>query len=147
HGNFLLHCADPLPAILNLGHRELLLLPEYIQNYYRGTFPAAALAVDPEPALQQVRQASRSARRVFLDLDCDVFDRAHFPAVAQPVPFGLSPHQVLRVLSAAWSERVVGVALSEFDPGRDCNDQSLATLVWLLEYLLLKRYERMPNDQ
>ncbi len=141
HGNFLLHCAGPLPAILNLGHRELLLLPEYIQKHYRGTFAAAALAVDPEPALEQVRQASRAAARVFLDLDCDVFDAASFPAVAQPVPFGLSPHLVLRVLEAAWSERVAGVALSEFDPGRDHNDQSLATLVWLLEYLLLKRYE------
>jgi hypothetical protein len=33
------------------------------------------------------------------------------------------------------------VTLSEFDPGRDRRDQSLATLVWLLEYLLLRRYE------
>jgi hypothetical protein len=30
---------------------------------------------------------------------------------------------------AAWSERVIGVALSEFDPARDRNDQSLGTLV------------------
>jgi arginase family enzyme len=78
---------------------------------------------------------------VFLDIDCDVFDPAFFPAVAQPVPFGLSPHLVLRFLEAAWSERVIGLAVSEFDPGRDRNDQSLATLVWLIEYLLLKRYE------
>ncbi len=142
HGNFLLHCEGTLPPIFNLGHRELLLLPEYIQKYYRGTFSAPVLAVDPEPALQELRQASRAAARVFLDLDCDVFDVAAFPAVAQPVPFGLSPHLILRILDAAWSEHVVGVALSEFEPGRDCNDQSLATLVWLLEYLLLRRYEK-----
>jgi arginase family enzyme len=141
HGNFLLHCAGPLPALVNLGTRELLLRPEYVRQYYQLTFPAAALAIDPEPALRQVRQASRAADRVFIDLDCDVFDPAYFPAVSHPLPFGLSPQLVLRFLEAAWSDRVLGVAVSEFDPGRDRNDQSLATLVWLLEYLLLKRYE------
>jgi agmatinase len=141
HGNFLLHCAAPLPAIINLGTRELLLRPEYVRQYYQETFPAAALAIDPEPALARLRKASRTARRVFLDIDCDVFDPAHFPAVGQPLPFGLSPQLVLRLLDAAWSERVVGLALSEFDPGRDREDQSLTFLVWLIEYLLLKRYE------
>jgi arginase family enzyme len=141
HGNFLLHCAGPLPPVINLGHRELLLLPEYTGKYYRATFPAAALAVDAGPALAYVREAARAARRVFLDIDCDVFDPAYLPGVAHPLPFGLSPHLVLRVIDAAWSNRVVGVALSEFDPARDRGDQSLATLVWLLEYLLLKRYE------
>ena len=81
-------------------------------------------------------------RRVFLDLDCDVFDPAFFPAVTQPVPFGLGPAQVLRVLDAVWSERVVGLAVSEFDPGRDRNDMSLAALMWLIEHLLLRRYEK-----
>jgi agmatinase len=52
----------------------------------------------------------------------------------------LSPALVLRLLEAAWSERVVGVGLAEFDPARDQNDRSLSTLVWLLEYLLLKRH-------
>lgn len=67
--------------------------------------------------------------------------------VAHPLPFGLSPHTVLRFLDAVWSDRVIGVALSEFDPGRDRNDQSLSTLVWLLEYLLLKRYEREESGK
>jgi arginase family enzyme len=142
HGNFLLHCAAPLPAIINVGTRELLLRPEYVRQYYQETFPAAALAIDPQPALERLRQVSRTATRVFLDLDCDVFDPAHFPAVGQPSPFGLTPLLLLQLLDAAWSRRVVGVAISEFDPGRDRDDQSLATLVWLIEYLLLKRYEK-----
>jgi arginase family enzyme len=147
HGNFLLHCAGPLPPLINVGHRELLLRPEYVRQYYRRTFPAADLAIDPGPALECVRQESRAAQRVFLDIDCDVFDVAFLPGVAHPLPFGLSPQLVLRFLDAAWSERVVGVALSEFDPGRDRNDQSLATLVWLLEYLLLKRHEGADHFQ
>jgi arginase family enzyme len=142
HGNFLLHGAAPLPPILNLGHRDLLLRPDYVARYYRRTFSAAALALDPEPAVRYLREASAAAGRVFLDVDCDVFDPAYFPALAHPLPLGLSPQLVLRLLDAAWSDRVIGVALSEFDPTRDESDRSLSTLVWLLEYLLLKRFER-----
>jgi len=141
HGNFLLHCAGPLPPVVNVGHRELLLRPEHVARHYRLALPAELLALDPDRALAAVRDASRRAERVFLDIDCDVFDPAFFPAVGQPVPFGLSPQQLLRCLDAAWSERVAGVAVSEFDPGRDQDDRSLATLVWLLEYLLRRRCE------
>jgi arginase family enzyme len=141
HGNFLLHCAGPLPPLVNVGHRELLLTPDYVARHYRGVLPAEALAVDPGPALEGLRGRCRRARRVFLDIDCDVFDPAYFPAVAEPVPFGLSPHQVLGVLDAAWDGPVAGVAVSEFNPGRDDNDRSLALLVWLLERMLLRRYE------
>jgi arginase family enzyme len=141
HGNFLLHSKRPLPRIINLGTRELLLRPDYIKEYYHQVFPAAALAIDPNPALKQINRASLKAERVFLDIDCDVFDPAYFSAVTHPLPFGLSPAFVLRVVDAIWSERVAGIALSEFDPARDRDDQSLSTLVWLLEYLLLKKYE------
>jgi agmatinase len=142
HGNFLLHAEACLPEIINIGHRELLLRPEYIAKHYRRTISAAELAIDPEPALDAVREACAGARRIFLDLDCDVFDAAFFPAQAHPVPFGLGPQAILRFLDAAWSERVVGVAISEFEPSRDHADKGLATLMWLLEYVLLKRYEQ-----
>jgi agmatinase len=141
HGNFLLHCEGTPPPLINLGHRDLLLTPDYIGQYYRRTFSAAELAIDPQPALDELRQARRTAPRVFLDVDCDVLDPLSFPAVAQPVPFGLHPSGLLRLLDAIWSPNVAGLLLSEFDPGRDRNDQSLATLMWLLEYLLLRLYE------
>ncbi len=141
HGNFLLHCEGTLPPLINVGHRDLLLMPDYIGRYYRQTFSAAELATDPQPALDALRQASRAAQRVFLDLDCDVLDPLGFPAVAQPVPFGLAPSLLLRLVDAVWSPNMAGLLLSEFDPGRDRNDQSLAILVWLLEYLLLRRHE------
>ncbi len=141
HGNFLLHVAGPLPPLVNLGHRELLLLPDYVEQHYRKTFAAADLAVDARPALDFLRKASRKADKIFLDLDCDVFDPAFFPAVGQPVPFGLSPQQVLMLLDAAWSPKVAGVIVSEFDPARDRDDRALATLTWLLEHFLLRFYE------
>jgi agmatinase len=141
HGNFLLHCDGPLPPLVNAGHRDLLLTPDYVARFYRAAFPAAELAVNPTPALDRLRREVEAAGRVFLDIDCDVFDPAFFPAVAEPVPFGLGPRQVLQLLDAAWSPQVAGVLLSEFDPGRDRDDRCLETLVWLLEYLLLRRYE------
>jgi hypothetical protein len=48
---------------------------------------------------------------------------------------------LLHFIDAAWGDNLCGVSVSEFDPGRDRTDQSLSTLVWLVEYLLLKRYE------
>jgi arginase family enzyme len=141
HGNFLLHCAGPLPPLVNLGHRDLLLPPEYIAKHFRRTFSAAELAIDPAPALDHVREVADAAERVYLDVDCDVFDPAYFPAVTQPVPFGLTPHQIVRFIDAAWTPKVRGVVVSEFEPGRDQNDRSLALVMWLIEYLLLKRYE------
>ena len=99
------------------------------------------MAVDPEPALAKIRAACAQAERVFIDLDCDVFDPAYFPALAHPLPFGLSPLVLLRFLDAAWSERIAGVAISEFHPARDHQDRSLTTLVWLIEHVLLKVHE------
>lgn len=141
HGNFLLHCAGSLPPLVNAGHRELLLTPEYVAGYYRQTWSAADLAIDSAPAIEVLRRMSASTGRVIIDLDCDVFDPTYFPAVGRPVPFGLSPREVLRLVEAAWSPAVAGVLISEFDPARDDNDRSLSALVWLIEYLLLRRYE------
>jgi agmatinase len=141
HGNFLLHCAGPLPGLINVGHRELLLTPEYAGTYYTRTFSAAELARDDGPARKTLAKEIAAARRVLLDFDCDVLDPAYFPAISRPVPFGLSPQQLLRLVEAAWSPKVAGIIVSEFDPGRDRDDRSLATLMWLIEYLLLRRYE------
>jgi arginase family enzyme len=141
HGNFLKHCAGPLPRVVNIGHRDQLLRPDYVANYFHRTFDAAELAIDPGPALKAVAKLAATASRVFLDLDCDVFDPAYFPGAAHPLPFGISPALLLRFLAAVWSERVIGLAISEFEPARDIGDRSLETLMWLVEHVLLRRYE------
>jgi arginase family enzyme len=150
HGNFLLHCAEPLPSIINVGHRDLLLPPAHTKQYYQAAWPAQAVAADPDGILQHLRQAVQAADRVFLDIDCDVFDPAFFPAVAHPSPYGIAPSMLLRLLDACWSDRIAGISLSEFSPSYDRDDQSLSTLVWLVEFLLLKYYEsseRSLSDQ
>ena len=129
------------PCLVNVGHRDLLLPPDYTARYFRRAIAVADAVLDFDGLLEHLRTEAARADRVFLDVDCDVFDPAYFPAVTQPVPFGLTPQQVLRILDAVWSPKVAGVFLSEFEPGRDRQDQCLATLMWLIEYVLLLKYE------
>lgn len=140
HGNFLLHADGPLPTLVNVGHRELLLPADHVARTFAAAHPASDLAVRPTETLAAVRKACDRAERVFLDLDCDVLDPAFFPAVTTPIPFGLAPLQLLHAILAVWSPKVAGVFVSEFAPARDDNDRGLALLVWLLERLLLLRY-------
>jgi len=143
HGNFLRHVAKPLPKIINLGHREQVLLPSEISTFFTHTIPATDLHRDPSAALDRLRTACGLAERVIIDLDCDVFDPTYFPAVAQPEPFGLTPAFVLTCLQEIWSPKVRGIAISEFFPARDERDRSLATLLWLIEWIFLKNHERI----
>ena len=78
------------------------------------------------------------AKRVWLDVDADVFDPAFAPGVGEPLPFGLDPREVLTLLFAAWGDKLAGVSVSEFLPARDVNDRTLELLGWLVERLLLK---------
>ena len=141
-GNFLLHSDETLPQIVNVGHRDLFLHPKEALATFAQTFSAVDVATDPERVVNDICTRAHKAKRVWIDIDADVFDPAHLPAVHQPMPFGLHPLAVLRVLDAAWdAENVVGVSISEFDPGRDKRDASLNLLGWLLEWVLLKWYE------
>jgi arginase family enzyme len=141
HGNFLLHSDSPLPQIINVGHRELLLRPDYVRKYYAQAHPASALALDPEPVLEAIRTACGQAQRVFVDMDCDVLDISCFPALAHPLPFGLGLQTLLRLLDAAWCNQIAGFGVSEFLPARDQDDRCLAALMWLIEHTLLKLHE------
>jgi agmatinase len=141
HGNFLLHAERPLPSIVNVGQRELLLRPDYIKKYYQATFPAADLAIDGTQVMEQLGVMFESVESIYVDLDCDVLDPAFFPAVQAPTPFGIDPRWLLQLLAAIGPARLAGLAISEFDPARDQNDRCLETLMWLIEYVLLTKYE------
>lgn len=138
HGNFLKHAESPIPKIINVGHRDLLILHEKIADTFARTYSAEEMAVNPERVVEELRAAAADAPRLWIDLDCDAFDPAFLPAVQQPLPFGLSPPIFLKLLDAVWSEKVVGMSISEFDPGRDQRDASLNLLGWLIEWVLLK---------
>src|SRR5262249_3011690 len=138
HGNFLLHAESPLPTIINIGSRDLFLSDDHVRKHYREVFHAERVASDPDRVVKRLTVLVSKADRVWIDVDCDVFDPAFFAAVQHPPPLGPSPALWLRGLAAVWSEKVLGVSFSEFDPGRDRADQSLGILVWLIEWCLLR---------
>jgi arginase family enzyme len=140
HGNFLKHFETPRPRLVNVGHRDLFLTPAEVSETFETVYSAADVATDLENVAAELRAQADDAKRVWIDLDCDALDPAALPAVQQPLPFGLAPPALLKLLGAVWSNKVVGLSVSEFDPGRDMRDTSLNLLGWLLEWVLLKRH-------
>jgi len=118
------------------------LRPEYIAKYYRASFGAVDIALDGARVLEELRVQCESVPRVFVDLDCDVFEPASFPAVAHTRPFGIDPLFVLRVLDVIGRDKLVGLAISEFEPSRDHHDRCAELLMWLIEYVLLWKHEK-----
>jgi arginase family enzyme len=141
HGNFLLHAGEPLPPIVHVGHRDLFMPAENLTQHFATIISASEIACSADSSISRLVEATAAADRLWIDIDCDVLDAAYFPAVDHSPPFGLSPAIILRMLEAIWSPRVAGVSISEFMPARDRDDQSLRLLLWLTEWMLLKRYE------
>ncbi|MCU0704857.1 MAG: arginase family protein [Fimbriiglobus sp.] len=141
NGNFLLHAETTLPPIVNVGHRDLFLTPAEIRDNFVAAYSSLDIANDIERFAKEIRKRSMGAKRVWIDIDADVFDPANVPAVHHPLPFGPSPLLVLKLLDAAFAGNVVGVSVSEFDPWRDTNDAGLNVLGWLIEWVLLRWYE------
>ncbi|HJZ56265.1 MAG TPA: arginase family protein [Gemmataceae bacterium] len=141
HGNFLRHLPEPRPRFVNVGHRDLFQTPGEIAEFFDAVVSAEEVANDPDRVAAELGKRARAAERVWIDLDCDAFDPAYLPAVQQPLPFGLAPPVFLKLLAAVWSQKVLGLSVSEFDPGRDFRDTGLNLLGWLIEFVLLKRHE------
>ena len=138
HGNYLTHFEGPRPRLVNVGHRDLFLTPAETARTFEAAYSAVDVATNPDRITAELRRLAGGAKRVWLDLDCDALDPAAMPAVQQPLPFGLAPTIFLRLFDAVWSEKVIGLSISEFDPGRDTRDTGLNLLGWLVEWVLLK---------
>jgi arginase family enzyme len=146
HGNFLMHVDAALPTIMNIGSRDLMLSPDHVRKYYQKIFPASDLARNPGDVVTAVIKAVKKAKRIVVDLDCDVFDPAFFPAVLHPMPCGLAPSFLLGLFQEIDPRRIDVLAISEFAPSKDREDQGLGTILWLLEWLFLSWYELEPDQ-
>jgi len=141
HGNYLTHFEAPRPRLVNVGHRDLFLVPGEIARTFEAAYSAVDVATDADRVAAELRAKADGARRVWIDLDCDALDPAALPAVQEPLPFGLAAPVFLKLLEAVWSDKVAGLSVSEFDPGRDVRDAGLNLLGWLLEFVLLKVHD------
>ncbi|MGL4422854.1 MAG: arginase family protein [Gemmataceae bacterium] len=140
HGNFLRSASCTVPVV-NLGHRDLFLPPESIARYFHQAVPAEEFHADSAKVLKRLAPLVKKAERVWIDIDVDVFEPAIAPAVHQPSPGGLWLPQVLSILRAVPSQKILGLSISEFDPGRDRSDTTLNLLGWFLEWFLLRQAE------
>ncbi len=138
HGNYLTHFEASRPRLVNVGHRDLFLVPGEIAQTFEAAYSAVDVATDADRVAAELQAKADGAKRVWIDLDCDALDPAAMPAVQEPLPFGLAAPVFLKLLEAVWSEKVAGLSVSEFDPGRDVRDAGLNLLGWLLEFVLLK---------
>ncbi|MCE9563761.1 MAG: arginase family protein [Planctomycetes bacterium] len=138
HGNFLRHFETPRPRILNIGHRDLFLTPDEISETFEATYSAVDVATNIDRVATELRAKVAGAKRVWIDLDADAFDPSVCPAVRQPLPFGLAAPTFLKLLDAVWSDKVVGMSVSEFDPECDVRETGLNLLGWLVEFVLLR---------
>jgi arginase family enzyme len=146
HGNYLKHFEAPRPRIVNVGHRDLFLVRDEIAQAFEAVYSVAEVASDPDRVAAALREKAAGASRVWIDLDADALDPAALPAVQQPMPFGLAPPTFLKLLGAAWAGKVVGLSVSEFDPGRDVRDAGLQLLGWLVEFVLLRVHEKSEKN-
>lgn len=79
------------------------------------TVISAAALTGPEALVQAL--AATGAKRVYLHIDLDVLDPATVTGVAEPVPFGLTPAQLVAAINAARAALpLAGASLSGFAP-------------------------------
>jgi len=142
NGNFLLHSETPLPAIVNLGHRDLFLPPAEIKKHFAAAYSALEIAGEMPRVMAELQKRSAKAKRIWIDIDADAFDPSIMPGVHHPLPGGITLLMLLQILNAVWSsDKIAGVSISEFDPSLDKDGTGANLLGWLLEWLLLKWYE------
>jgi formiminoglutamase len=69
---------------------------------------------------------SRVARRIYVDFDIDVLDRAFAPACPRSKPGGLLPYELVRAARCCGaSPKVVAVDIVEVDPEKDIAENTV----------------------
>jgi agmatinase len=130
HGNFL-RMHPPQARVVNIGHRDLFLPPKAITKSFHAAYSST----------ETIPNSALAAKSIWIDIDVDVFDPAVCPAVHDPEPFGFTGREMLAILERINFKTVRGVSISEFDPKLDIRDASLNLLGWLLEWMLLRKFE------
>lgn len=134
HGNFVRH-AKRTCKLVNVGHRDLIQTEEFIGQHYQAAIPIERLAM----AFDSVAELASVVKRIWIDIDVDVFEPSVCPAVQLRTPYGMMPVSMIALIELMMKTgNVVGVSISEFDPGRDRDDATLNLLGWLVEWILLK---------
>lgn len=148
HGNFLLHLkrGENL-AIVNVGHRELSLSSTAISEVFAKSFGIDEIVTRGiDGVIEELRRFLEGFDAIHIDLDVDVFDQATFRATGCPTPFGLTGRELLKMLVSLWSEKLIGISISEYNGLLDVDASGKGLLLWLLDYILLRRPRRATKQ-
>lgn len=94
----------------------------------RAYVTAAGLPIVTDPS--GLVEAVGDVDAVYVHLDLDVLDPSAFASVGAPEPGGLTPHQVIEMVTAlADRYEITGVGITEYEPTRARDQETLAGLV------------------
>lgn len=87
--------------------------------------------------LSEVKETLSDFNRVYISVDMDSIDPAYAPGTGTPEPLGLSPVEVMQLISLASKEAdVVGLDVVEVNPLVDCNNiTSLLAAKLIMQFL------------
>ena len=86
-------------------------------------------------AVKQVRAFARKFPSTYLTLDMDVLDPAYAPGVANPEFEGLSPSELVSLVSAVASKRLIGFDVVEVCPNYDTGAAAVAAARLIFEII------------
>ena len=93
----------------------------------------------PEEALEALRPLLELEGPLHVSLDLDVLDPAFAPAVQTPEPLGLSPRQVLKILSGLCGPDLRSFDIVELTPGYDHGQTAILAARLAVEVLCRAR--------
>jgi len=143
HGNFLLHFRRPRHvALAAVGDRDHFLSRETAAQVWDEVLDMRAIAARPlEESVEAIRALAAGVEQVHLDIDLDVLDPGALRAVGTPSPCGLSLRELTAMIEPLLGPKLSGVTVSEYSRAADADGTGRQLVAWLLEHILLRRYE------
>ena len=102
HGNFLHHVdKNDNVDIIHIGNRELLVDKNEVSNVLNETFSMFYIIKNGiDKLVKIINDKSSEYDDIHLDFDVDVFDQSKIDATGFPIPFGLEPNHLIKILSS-----------------------------------------------
>ena len=88
-----------------------------------------------EKTVRRLGDFSEKFRHVYLTIDTDVLDPAFAPGVANPEFDGMTPQELIQIISAVARERMIGFDLVEVCPSYDSGTTAVAAARLIFEVI------------
>ncbi|MCX8195654.1 MAG: agmatinase [Acidilobaceae archaeon] len=104
--------------------------------------PRALEAMGTANVISKARRALSDCKAIYLSVDLDVYDPSYAPGVGNPEPPGLSPREVLPLISALVDDRFLAVDVVELSPPYDAGGITAVLAAKTLQEILISLASR-----